>query len=70
MAATGRTDQRRTYILNGKIQTGKVEPVADIEIYRPVTYSSQTVTIRHARAWELESWLDFAAIQGEVMALS
>jgi inner membrane protein len=32
-------DQRRVYFLNGEVQTARIEPVADIELYRPVAYS-------------------------------
>ncbi len=59
-------DQRRTYFLNGEIQTGKVDPVANIELYRPVAYSGQTMTLRYARAQELGPWLDLVAAKGEV----
>ena len=59
-------DQRRVYFINGEIQTGKVEPVANIELYQPVAYSGQTMTIRYARAQELGPWLDLVAAKGEV----
>ncbi len=62
----GRIDQRRVYFINGEIQTGKVEPVADIELYRPVAYSGQTMTLHYARAQELGPWLDLVAARGEV----
>ena len=62
----GRIDQRRVYYLSGEIQTARVEPVADIEQYRPVAYSGQTMTIRYARAQELGPWLDLVAAKGEV----
>ena len=62
----GKIDQRRVYFLNGEIQTGKVEPVADIELYRPVAYSGQTMTLRYARAQELGPWLDLVAAKGEL----
>ena len=62
----GKIDQRRTYFLNGEIQTGKVEPVANVELYQPVTYSGQVMTIRHARAQELGPWLDLVAAKGEL----
>ncbi|MBL8253070.1 MAG: metal-dependent hydrolase [Candidatus Competibacter sp.] len=62
----GKVDQRRVYFINGEIQTGKVEPVANIELYRPVAYSGQTMTIRYARAQELGPWLDLVAAKGEV----
>jgi len=62
----GKIDQRRVYFINGEIQTGRVEPVADIELYRPVAYSGQTMTLRHARAQELGPWLDLVAAKGEV----
>jgi len=62
----GKIDQRRVYYLNGEIQTAKVEPVADIERYRPVIYSGQTMTLRHARAQELGPWLDLVAAKGEI----
>lgn len=62
----GRIDQRRTYFLNGEIQTAKVEPIANIDRYQPVIYSGQTMTLRHARAQELGPWLDLVAAKGEV----
>ena len=62
----GKVDQRRTYFLNGEIQTAKVEPVADIDRYRPVIYSGQTMTLRYARDQELGPWLDLVAAKGEV----
>jgi len=62
----GKIDQRRVYFLNGEVQTGRVEPVADIELYQPVTYSGQTMAIRYARAQELGPWLDLVAAKGEV----
>ncbi len=62
----GKIDQRRVYYLSGEIQTARVEPVADIDRYRPVIYSGQTMTIRYARAPELGPWLDLVAAKGEV----
>ena len=62
----GKIDQRRVYFLNGEVQTGKIEPVANIELYRPVAYSGQTMTLRYARAQELGPWLDLVAARGEV----
>jgi inner membrane protein len=62
----GKIDQRRVYFINGEVQTGKVEPVANIELYRPVAYSGQTMTLRYARAQELGPWLDLVAAKGEV----
>ncbi len=62
----GRIDQRRVYYLSGEIQTARVEPVADIDRYRPVAYSGQTMTLRYARAQELGPWLDLVAAKGEV----
>ena len=62
----GKIDQRRVYFVNGEIQTARVEPVADIELYRPVTHSGQTMTLRYARAQELGPWLDLVAAKGEV----
>jgi inner membrane protein len=62
----GKIDQRRVYFLNGEIQTARVEPVANIELYRPVAYSGQTMTLRHARAQELGPWLDWVAARGEL----
>ncbi|MBK8536325.1 MAG: metal-dependent hydrolase [Candidatus Competibacteraceae bacterium] len=59
-------DQRRVYFVNGEIQTGKIEPIANIELYRPVTYSGQTMTLRYARAQELGPWLDLVAAKGEI----
>ncbi len=38
----GKIDQRRTYFLNGEVQTGEVDPVANLDLYQPVTYSGQT----------------------------
>ena len=61
-----KVDQRRVYFINGEVQTGRIEPVANIELYQPVTYSGQTMTIRHARASELGPWLDLVAAKGEV----
>ena len=61
-----KVDQRRVYFINGEVQTGKVEPVANIELYRPVAYSGQIMTLRHARAQELTPWLDLVAAKGEV----
>ena len=49
----GKIDQRRVYYLSGEIQTARVEPVANIEIYKPVVYSGQTMILRYARAQEL-----------------
>ena len=62
----GKIDQRRVYFINGEIQTGRVEPVADIELYRPVAYSGPIMTLRYARAQELGPWLDLVAAKGEV----
>ncbi len=62
----GKIDQRRVYFPNGDVQTGKVEPVANIEIYQPVAYSGQTMTLRYARAQELGPWLDWVAAKGEI----
>ena len=62
----GKIDQRRVYYLSGEIQTARVEPVADIDRYRPVAYSGQTMTLRYARAQELGPWLDLVAAKGEV----
>ena len=62
----GKIDQRRTYYINGEIQTGRIEPVGNIELYQPVTYSGQTMTLRYARAQELGPWLDLVAAKGEV----
>ena len=59
-------DQRRVYFVNGEVQTGKIEPIANIELYQPVAYSGQTMTIRYARAQELGPWLDWVAAKGEV----
>ncbi len=62
----GRIDQRRVYFVNGEIQTGKIEPIANIELYQPVTYSGQIMMIRYARAQELGPWLDLVAVKGEL----
>ena len=62
----GKIDQRRVYFINGEVQTGRIEPVANIELYQPVTYSGQTMTLRYARAQELGPWLDLVAAKGEV----
>ena len=62
----GKIDQRRVYYLSGEIQTARIEPVADIERYRPVAYSGQTMTLRYARAQELGPWLDLVAARGEI----
>jgi inner membrane protein len=62
----GKIDQRRVYYLSGEIQTARIEPVANIELYRPVTYSGQTMTLRYARAQELGPWLDLVAAKGEI----
>ena len=62
----GKIDQRRVYYLSGEIQTGRVEPVANIELYRPVAYSGQTMALRYARAQELGPWLDLVAAKGEI----
>lgn len=62
----GQIDQRRVYYLSGEIQTARIEPVANIELYRPVTYSGQTMTLRYARAQELGPWLDLVAAKGEI----
>ena len=62
----GKIDQRRVYFINGELQTARIEPVADIEQYRPVAYSGQTMTLRYARAQELGPWLDLVAAKGEV----
>jgi inner membrane protein len=51
----GKIDQRRVYYLNGEIQTGRVEPVANIDRYQPVMYSGQIMMLRYARAQELVS---------------
>ena len=61
-----KVDQRRVYFINGEVQTGKIEPVANIELYQPVAYSGQTMTLRYARAQELGPWLDLVAAKGEV----
>ncbi|MCC9003651.1 MAG: metal-dependent hydrolase [Candidatus Competibacter sp.] len=63
----GKIDPRRTYFLNGEIQTAKVEPVANIDRYQPVIYSGQTMTLHYARAQELGPWLDRVAVRGEVV---
>ncbi len=62
----GRIDQRRVYFINGEVQTGKIEPIANIDLYQPVIYSGQTMTLRYARAQELGPWLDLVAAKGEV----
>lgn len=62
----GRIDQRRVYYLSGEMQTGRVEPVANIDRYQPVIYSGQTMTLRYARAQELGPWLDLVAAKGEI----
>ena len=62
----GKIDQRRVYFINGEVQTGRIEPVGNIELYQPVTYSGQTMTLRYARAPELGPWLDLVAAKGEV----
>lgn len=62
----GKIDQRRVYYLNGEIQTGKLDPVANIDRYQPVTYSGQTMILRYARAQELGPWLDLVAAKGEI----
>ncbi len=62
----GKVDQRRVYFLNGEVKTGKIEPIVNIELYQPVTYSGQTMTLRYARAQELGPWLDLVAAKGEV----
>ena len=49
----GKIDQRRVYFVNGEVQTGKIEPIANIDLYQPVTYSGQTMTLHYARAQEL-----------------
>ena len=61
-----KVDQRRVYFINGEVQTGRIEPVANIELYQPVAYSGQTMTLRYARAQELGPWLDLVAAKGEV----
>ena len=40
--------------------------MADIDRYRPVAYSGQTMTLRYARAQELGPWLDLVAAKGEI----
>jgi len=62
----GKIDQRRVYFLNGEVQTGKVDVGDGIDLYRPVTYSGQTMTLRYARAQELGPWLDLVAAKGEL----
>jgi inner membrane protein len=59
-------DPRRVYCLNGEVQTGKVDPVANLDRYQPVAYSGQTMTLHYARAQELGPWLDWVAAKGEV----
>ena len=63
----GNIDQRRVDYLSGEIQTARIEPVADIDRYRPVIYSGQTMTLHYARAAELGPWLDLVAVRGEVI---
>lgn len=60
----GKIDQRRVYFINGEVQTGKIEPVANIDLYQPVIYFGQTMTLRYARAQE--PWLDLVAAKGKV----
>lgn len=48
------------------MSVGKVDPIANIDLHQPVTYSSQIVTLRYARAQELGPWLDLVAAKGEV----
>jgi len=62
----GKIDQRRVYFISGEVQTGKIEPIANIDLYQPVAYSGQTMMIRYARAQELGPWLDLVAAKGEV----
>ena len=61
-----KVDQRRVYFINGEVQTGKIDPIANIDLYQPVTYSGQIMTLRYARAQELTPWLDLVAAKGEV----
>ena len=61
-----KVDQRRVYFINGEVQTGRIGPVANIDLYQPVAYSGQTMTLRYARAPELGPWLDLVAARGEV----
>ena len=65
----GKIDQRRVYFVNGEVQTGKIEPIANIDLYQPVTYSGQTMTLRYARAQELGPWLDLVAVRGEAAVM-
>ncbi len=41
--------------------------MANIDLYRPVAYSGQTMILRYARAQELGPWLDRVAVRGEIV---
>ena len=63
-----RIDQSRPYYLLGEIQVGqRVESLENIDLYQPVRYSGNTMTLHYARAQELGPWLDLVAVRGEIM---
>jgi inner membrane protein len=63
-----RIDPERTYYLLGEIEIAgdKLQPVADLELYRPASYQGHVLRLHYARAAEVEPWLDLVAAQGEV----
>lgn len=58
------------YYLLGEIELAgdKLQPVSDLELYRPVSYRGHVLRLHYARAKELKPWLDLTAAQGEVYA--
>lgn len=63
-----RVDSQRTYYLLGELQVaGKPSlPVADLGLYRPVSYRGNVLRLHYARATELAPWLDLVAAEGEI----
>ena len=68
-----RIDQNRPYYLLGEVEipdgrgpalTGRLDSV---DTYNPASYRGGILRLHHARAQELEPWLDLVAVRGEVV---
>ena len=60
-------DSDRTHYLLGELRVGtRIEPVEDIDRYRPVSYSGQVLKLHYAQVQDLDTYRHLLAAEGEV----
>ena len=62
-----RWDPRHTYYLSGELRVAhRREPVEDLDLYHPASFTAKRLRLHYARAQELGPYLDLVAAEGEV----